>query len=123
MANGNDRTPAWQNEDWWACFIGWFILLIAIIGVHEVSAGKWAVSFLPAAPKIGTWTELSAAFPKGFGATMWTGFIMWAFICVMTLIAGYFLKFDLKKYIPGFFIIFVIAFISMVISKQSFIKE
>ena len=42
MANGNDRTPALQNEDWWACFIGWFILLVAIIGVHEVSAGKFA---------------------------------------------------------------------------------
>ena len=123
MANGNDRTPAWQNEDWWACFIGWFILLIAILGVHEVSAGKWAVSFLPAAPKIGTWTELSAAFPKGFGSTMWTGLIMWGFICVMTLIAGYFLKFDLKRFIPGFLIIFIIAFISMVISKQAFIKE
>ena len=51
MANGNDRTPALQNEDWWACFIGWFILLIAIIGVHEVAAGKWAVSILPAAPR------------------------------------------------------------------------
>ena len=32
MANGNDRTPALQNEDWWACLIGWFILLVAIIG-------------------------------------------------------------------------------------------
>jgi len=122
MANGNDRTPAYQNEDWWACFIGWFILLIAIIGLNEVSAGKWAVSILPAAPKIGKWTELSAAFPKGLGATIGTGLIMWAFLCVLTLIAGYFLKFDLKRYIPGFLIIFIIAFISMVIAKQAFIK-
>ena len=74
MANGNDRTPALQNEDWWACLIGWFILLIAIIGAHEVEAGKWVVSILPAAPKLGKWTELSAAFPKGFGATIGTGF-------------------------------------------------
>jgi uncharacterized membrane protein YadS len=123
MSNGNDRTPALQNEDWWACLIGWFILLIAIIGVHEVSAGKWAVSILPAAPKLGTWTDLSAAFPKGFGATIVTGLIMWVFLCVLTLIAGYFLKFDLKSYIPGFLIIYIIAFISMIISKQAFIKK
>ncbi len=117
MANGNDRTPALQNEDWWACFIGWFILLIAII---EVSA---ASSILPDAPKLGKWTELSAAFPKGFGVTIWTGLVMWFFLCVLTLIAGYFLKFDLKSYIPGFLIIFVIAFISMVIAKQAFISK
>lgn len=123
MANGNDRTPVWQNEDWWACIIGWFILLVAIIGAHEVSAGKWAVSILPAAPKLGKWTELSAAFPKGVGATLGTGFIMWAFICVSTFIAGYFLKFDLKLYIPGLLIIFIIAFISMVIAKQAFIAK
>ncbi len=105
MANGNDRTPVFQNEDWWACLIGWFILLIAIIGVHEVAAGKWAVSILPAAPKLGKWTELSAAFPKGFGATIGTGLMMWAFLCVLMLIAGYFLKFDLKSFVPGFFVL------------------
>ena len=123
MANGNDRTPALQNEDWWACIIGWFILLIAIIGVNEVSAGKFAVSFLPAAPKLGKWTELAAAFPKGFGSTIVTGLIMWAFLCVCTLVAGYFLKFDLKSYIPGFLIIYAIAFVSMVIAKQKFIAK
>jgi uncharacterized membrane protein YadS len=39
------------------------------------------------------------------------------------LIAGYFLKFDLKSFIPGFLIIFIIAFISMVIAKQAFISK
>jgi uncharacterized membrane protein YadS len=124
MANGNDRTSALQNEDWWSCIIGWFILLIAIIGAHEVAeGGKWAVSLLPATPKLGKWTALSAAFPKGFGATLVTGLYMWVFLCVLTLIAGFFLKFDLKSYIPGFLIIYIIAFISMVISKQKFIAK
>ncbi|MGD9303788.1 MAG: putative sulfate exporter family transporter, partial [Desulfobacterales bacterium] len=118
MANGNARTPVLQNEDWWASFIGWFILLIAIYGV---AAGS---SLLPATPKIGKWaSSLADAFPKGFWSTIGTGLVMWIFITVLTVIAGFFLKFDTKRYIPGFLLIYVIAFISMVISKQAFINK
>lgn len=127
MSNGNNRTsvvtPVLQNEDWWACFIGWFILLLAILGVHEAASGKWAISILPHTPKIGTWTtDLSAAFPKGM-STITTALIMFVFTGVLTLIAGFFLKIDTKRYLPGFFIIFILTFISMVISKQAFIHE
>jgi len=124
MSNGNDRTPVLQNEDWWACFIGWFILLLAIIGVHEAAAGKWAVSWLlPHTPKLGTWTSLADAFPNGFGVAVGTGLLMWAFITVLTIIGGYFMKYDIKGYIPGFLLIYIITFVSMVISKQAFIKK
>jgi uncharacterized membrane protein YadS len=114
--------PVLQNEDWWACFIGWFILLVAIIGVHELESGKWAVSILPHAPKIGTWTgNLGAAFAKGWG-TIGAAIVWMIFTGILTLIGSKFLKLDLKRYIPGYVVIYVIAFISMVISKQSFIK-
>jgi uncharacterized membrane protein YadS len=127
MSNGNNRTsvvtPVLQNEDWWACFIGWFILLLAILGVHEAASGKWAISILPHTPKIGTWTsDLSAAFPKGI-STISTTLVMFVFTGVLTLIAGFFLKIDTKRYLPGFLAIFILTFISMVISKQAFIKE
>jgi hypothetical protein len=118
MANGNARTPVLQSEDWWASFIGWFILLLAIIGVLAGS------NILPATPKIGKWTSsLAEAFPKGFWSTMGTGLWMWIWITVFTVIAGFFLKFDTKSYIPGFLLIYIIAFVSMVISKQSFINK
>jgi uncharacterized integral membrane protein (TIGR00698 family) len=42
---------------------------------------------------------------------------------VLTFIGGIFMKYDLKRYIPGFIVIFAITFISMVISKQAFIKK
>ncbi|MHC4459113.1 MAG: YeiH family protein, partial [Planctomycetota bacterium] len=145
--------PVLQNEDWWACFIGWFILLLAIIGVHELESGKWAVSILPSFPKIKTWTSLGAAFPKGFGGTLGTTVVVFIFITVVTMIGGAFMKLDLfggtlgttvvvfifitvitmiggafmkldlKRYIPGFLVIFALTFISMVISKQAFIKK
>ena len=79
MSNGNVRTPVLQNEDWWACFIGWFILLLAFFGV------------LPHTPKIGTWTSgLAAAFPKGAG-TIGTTLILCATMCVLTFIGGIFM--------------------------------
>jgi uncharacterized membrane protein YadS len=110
MSNGNDRTPVLQNEDWWACFIGWFILLLAVWGV------------LPKVPKIATWTSLAAAFPKG-GATLGAAIVLCITMGVLTFIGGIFMKYDLKSYIPGFIVIFAIAFISMVISKQAFISK
>ncbi len=110
MSNGNERTPVLQNEDWWACFIGWLILLLAVWGL------------LPSVPKIGTWTSLAQAFPKGW-STLGTSIVLCIAMGVLTLIGGIFMKYDLKRYVPGFIVLFVITFVSMVISKQAFIKE
>ncbi|UCC41522.1 MAG: putative sulfate exporter family transporter [Candidatus Aminicenantes bacterium] len=110
MNNGNDRTPVLKNEDWWAVFIGLFIVLLAIVG------------WLPHAPKIAKWTSLAAAFPKG-ASTIGTTVALFIFICVITMIGGAFMKFDLKRYIPGFIVIFALTFIAILISNQAFIKK
>ena len=113
MSNGNgkiDWSNLWKNEDWWSCWIGWFILLLAIIGI------------LPHAPKIATWTSLAKAFPKGW-STLGTAIVLLITMGALTYIGGIFMKFDLKRYIPGFIVIFAITFICMVISKQAFIKK
>ena len=104
MSNGNQRPPVLQSEDWWACFLGWFIILIAIIGLKEMEAGKWAVGLLPAGPKIAKWTSLGAAFPKGM-TTIWQAIALMVFMGVLTMIGGAFMKLDLKRYIPGFIVI------------------
>ena len=110
MSNGNKRTPVLQNEDWWACFIGWFILLLALWGV------------LPGTPKIAKWTSLAAAFPKGW-STLGTSIMLCIAMGVLTFIGGIFMKYDLKNYIPGFIVLFALTFVSMVISKQAFISK
>ncbi len=125
MANGNgkiDWSNLWKNEDWWACWLGWFILLLAIIGVQEAKEGKWVVGLLPSIPKIKTWTSLGAAFPKG-ASTIWTTIYLCIFMGVLTMIGAAFMKVDIKRYIPGFIVIFALSFISIVISKQAFIKK
>jgi uncharacterized membrane protein YadS len=110
MSNGKERTPVLQNEDWWACYIGLFILLLAIIGI------------LPHTPKIAKWTSLAAAFPKGW-STLGTTIFLFITMGILTFIGGIFMKFDLKRYIPGFAVVFALTFIAMVISKQAFIKK
>ncbi|MBW2029296.1 MAG: putative sulfate exporter family transporter [Deltaproteobacteria bacterium] len=125
MSNGNgglDWSSLWRKEDWWSCWIGWFILVIAIIGLHEVAAGKWAVGILPHGPKIGkNWTTIGAIFPKG-GATVWAFLVLFIFSGILTLIGGAFMKLDLKRYIPGYFIIFLFAYLSMILANQKFFK-
>lgn len=128
MNDGNgkiDWSNLWKSEDWWSCWIGWFIILLAIIGLNEVSEGKWAVSaLLPAGPKLGKgWTTLAEAFPKGFGTTFSQSLILFIFLTIVTMIGGAFMKLDLKRYIPGFLVIFLLALISMVVSKQAFFQK
>ncbi len=113
MSNGNgkiDWSNLWKNEDWWACWIGWFILLLAIAGL------------LPHTPKIAKWTSLGAAFPKGWG-TIGTAIVLCITMGVLSLVGAAFMKADVKRFIPGFIVIFCLGFVAMLISKQAFFKE
>jgi len=104
-----DLSSLWRSEDWWSCWIGFIILLLAIMEV------------LPPPPKIATWTSLVAAFPKGW-STLGTSIAFFITCCVLTFIGAAFLKRDIKLYIPGFLIIFILAFLSVFIGQQKFIK-
>jgi uncharacterized membrane protein YadS len=104
-----DWSSLWRSEDWWACWIGWFILVLAIAGM------------LPHPPKIATWVSLAAAFPKGW-STLGTSIVFFITTCVLTLIGAAFMKRELKLYVPGFLIIFILAFLAMFIGSQKFIK-
>jgi uncharacterized integral membrane protein (TIGR00698 family) len=124
MSNGSERPPVLKSEDWWACFLGWFIILLAIISLKEIEVGKFAASLLPAGPKIEKgWTTLEGIFPKGIGTFLLQSLVIFLFMSILTLIGGLFMKFDIKRYIPGFFIIFILALISMVLSKQQFFAK
>ena len=70
MSNGASQKPVWQSEDWWACFLGWFILLVAMIGLKEIEAGKWVVQLLPEGPKIGKRQDITSPTD---GHVSWAG--------------------------------------------------
>jgi uncharacterized integral membrane protein (TIGR00698 family) len=123
MSNATSQKTVWLSEDWWACFLGWFILMVAIIGLKEIEAGKWVVQLLPEGPKIGkNWTSLVAIFPKGW-ATIWAAIVMFIFMAVITSVGGFFMKLDLKRYLPGYLVIFVLAYVALILSNQKFINK
>jgi len=107
---GIDWSSLWRTEDWWACWIGWLILILAIVGI------------LPHVPKIGKWTNLSEAFPNGID-TLWSALILLLITGVMTIIGAAFMKRDIRLYIPGFITIFAIAFLAIFIGAQQTIKH
>ena len=58
MSNG-ERTPVIHSEDWWACFLGWAILVLAIIGLSTGDKPKVGLPFIKG-PKISSgWSILT----------------------------------------------------------------
>ena len=86
---GIDWSSLWRKEDWWACWVGWFILLLAIAGL------------LPKAPSIGTWTTLSKALPQGWG-TLGPLVALLIITAILTMIGAAVMKRDVKRFVPGF---------------------
>jgi uncharacterized membrane protein YadS len=93
---------------------------------NSLSATSYRIvsNIIPHGPKLGkNWTTLAAAFPKGFGTTLGQMAFHFVFLAVVTMIGGYFIKFDLKRYVPGFLVIYILAVIATVIAKQQFLNK
>jgi uncharacterized membrane protein YadS len=109
MANGNkgiDWSSLWRKEDWWACWIGWLILILAIAGI------------LPGVPKLAKWTSLGQAFPQGALATLGIFLGLFVFTGILTLIGAAAMKRDVKRYLPGYFVVILIALIALIVANE-----
>lgn len=106
---GINWSSLWRVEDWWACWIGWLILVLAWVGI------------MPATIKYGTWSAAADIFPKGIG-TLGIGIVTFLFVIVVTLIGCAFMKRNLRLYIPGFLTIFLLVVLAEVIAHQTQIK-
>jgi Kef-type K+ transport system membrane component KefB len=111
MANkAIDWSSLWKKEDWWACWIGWFILFFGIAG------------WVPKTPKISRWTtSLAQAFPQGMGI-VGEVLIFFIFTGILTMIGAWVMKRDVKRFIPGYFVLVIIAVIATVIANQKGIR-
>ena len=106
---GIDWSSLWRVEDWWACWIGWLILVLAWAGV------------MPHTIKYGTWSIAAEIFPKGI-STLWIGIVCFLFIIVATIIGCAFMKRNIRLYVPSFITIFLLVVLAEVIAHQTQIK-
>lgn len=104
-----DWSALWTKEDWWACWIGFLILIFAIIGI------------MPNTVTFGTWAGLDKAFPKGIG-TVWETLILFVVMAILTMIGMFFMKKDWKRFLPAFIVVFFLAWLSVLIGKQATIN-
>ncbi len=104
-----DWSSLWNKEDWWACWLGFVILILAMIGI------------LPAGPKFGTWATIDKAFPSGI-STIWDTLIIFVILAVLCLIGLIFMKKDIKRFVPAFIVIFALAWLAIFVGKQSVIN-
>jgi uncharacterized integral membrane protein (TIGR00698 family) len=102
-----DMSSLWKKEDWWACWVGFFLLLLAVMGV---------VKGLGSFPGIKSWTNA----PFGaFTGEIFTGYlIMFIGLAIIYLIAIKIIGDPVGTYIPAFLIVFAIAIISFWIARQ-----
>jgi uncharacterized integral membrane protein (TIGR00698 family) len=107
--NKIDWSSLWTKDDWWGCWIGFLILIAAIIRI------------MPDTVQFGTWSTLDKAFPKGIG-TIWDTLILFVILAVLTMIGAFFMKKDWKRFIPSFIVIFILAWLSILIGKQAVIN-
>jgi uncharacterized integral membrane protein (TIGR00698 family) len=99
----------WRKEDWWAVWLGFLVLVLA---------ATRTVAWLP---KMGKWTMDPNVSIK-FGDIPY--FILLGFsLIVLTSIAIVAMKEKIRSYCLGFPIIYILAFISILISNQKTINE
>ncbi len=101
-----DWSSLWKKEDWWAVWIGFFVLLLGI------------ASWLPAVPAIGKWTSLAGSFPAGIG-TLGSGTVLFLITFVPTAIALALAGKNIRHYVLGFLVVSGLAFLATWIGKNA----
>ncbi len=99
-----DWSSLWRKEDWWAVWIGFFVLLLGI--------GHW----LPALPKIDKWTDITKSFPAGVG-TVGSAVMLFVLVLILTIIGIAFMRKNIRHHLAGFPVVFIITFLAMWIGK------
>ncbi len=113
----NGMSSLWKNEDWWAVWFGFIIIIVALCKI------------VPAVPKIGKWTDnpMDAFLIIEDGVVTGNIFIplLILMVCLgaLTAIGVAFMKTDkLSKYLMGFITIFVLSSLAYWIAHQTNVK-
>lgn len=108
---GSDWSTLWKTEDWWAVWMGFFILIICSLGIVTVS------------PRLRTWVydPFKAMQPYDTVIPILIGTLVG--MAIITSIACAAMKVDLKKYLGGFVGIFILTLIAFILGQQQTISR
>ncbi|MDI6655221.1 MAG: putative sulfate exporter family transporter [Candidatus Hydrothermarchaeota archaeon] len=104
-----DWSSLWKSEDWWSVWVGFFILLVFGIA-----------GLVKKVPKIGAWTTNPLVSIKAAEIPLLI-YLMVGLVAI-TIVGIYAMKLDLKGYVTGFPVIFIIAILSFVIAANKTVK-
>ena len=106
----------WKTEDWWSVWLGLGLVLVAIIALWMGTSIKgWAV--LPS--KITGFAAIMADLAKNAGGYLTIFIVMGVVFCISMKLMGH----DLKKFIPGFIILFVGALVIFYVAGTKFMQD
>lgn len=109
-----------RTEDWWAVWLGLFMFGVGLLSIWGYDLVGWQL-------KTTTWIEPGKwAVPssKAYASWGWTGSILATYVVwtVLTSIGAYFMRLDVKKYIMGWTILFVLAWVCWIIGYEAHIS-
>jgi len=114
--NKSKFSSLWKEEDWWAVWFGFIIILSAVFGIIKT------------VPKIGKWTDnpMNVFYILKNGEVIGNIFIplliLWILLGCLTWLGIYIMKGEWKKYFAGYSIVFLLSIISYIIANQLQIK-
>ncbi|UCC33685.1 MAG: putative sulfate exporter family transporter, partial [Candidatus Bathyarchaeota archaeon] len=104
-----DWSSLWKKGDWWAVWIGLFILALAVLGA------------IPFTPKISSW-QLIGDIPASLSQMPYI-ILLGLCLLLITGIATRFMEGRIKNYLLGFPIVFLISIFAYIIANQQIIKD
>jgi uncharacterized membrane protein YadS len=111
-------TGMFSTEDWWAFWLGTFFVILGLVAtLSGVDLVGWIVKF-------GKWVDISKAFRashKELMSPVAALIAQYIILTIATTIGAAFMKWDLKKYVIAFTIVFWISVACYIIGENAYI--
>ncbi len=114
-----------DTEDWWSAWLGLFLVALGLLFIWNIDAVGWMVK-----PKIWEWTDLTSGFSwsklwktssKAYGDwhPLFALVVSYLAFLLMTSVGAYFMKWNLKKFVYSFTVIFFLTFAAWILGHEA----
>src|SRR5512135_2812057 len=110
-----------SNEDWWAVWLGLLVVLLALPTASGYDLLGWLAApsiWLDPAKAVGPISKSFAGFPKVASVLL-----TYAMVLGLVGLGASAQRFDLRRFVPGFTVIFGISYLSWLIGHYAYIAQ